>query len=431
MNFKNWKEAEKRASELREQIAELAKKITADDTEARKEDIDVEKREQIINGIKTDSEKRDSLQAELNDALEQKEKLLNAENRQFGLLDTVSTPNVSVRNNNQDTNIIETREYELAWAKYVRSGGTDTAEVRELLNTQNKESAGILVPHTLVNKIEDALKNAGKIIQLCSLDSIKGITTYPIVKSKTNPAVHKETPPAGETEINKKKRKAIKFTSVSIEPQFIAEIIETTRKFEADSIEAFWDWLRAELPDALKRVIEEKIFYGAADGSDGIRGILTNPNTDVVFVKTLANHVLNFNTQNQAVSELADGMENNVTIVMNKKTFLNNVMGLKGTDGHPIYKILSDQNGKPSYTMGGYPVEFTENLKAYDEAAPGDPYMVIGNFKGMKLNFPLGCSPNLIRDEITRKDENVIEYLSEIYVGGNIVRLGSFVEVTK
>ena len=319
-------------------------------------------------------------------------------------------------------NILETRSYELAWANYIRTG--NDAEVRALVSTQNPESAGVLVPTTLVNRIEDTLRTGGRILALCSITSVKGITEHPIAKSRTNPAWH------DETGTDKKVRKAITLTSVSMEPQFIAEILETTRKFENDSISAFWDWLISELPDALRRVVDREILTGAQSGKNGIRGILTN--TETMFVETLATHTLYFNSANEAVSLLDDGATSNVTAVMNKKTFLQNVMGLTGTDGHPIWQqVMTTNLNRPAFFFGGYPVVFTDDLPAYDAATAGQTYMLFGDFTAMKLNFPNGMAPSLIRDELTRKDENIIEYLSEIYVGGNVVRPGSFVKVTK
>jgi HK97 family phage major capsid protein len=118
--------------------------------------------------------------------------------------------------------------------------------------------------------------------------------------------------------------------------------------------------------------------------------------------------------------------------VVNRKTFFNNIMGLKGSDGHPIWKqVMSSNENKPVFVLNGYPVVFSNALPAFDDAAAGETYMVVGNFKAMKLNFPEGMNTRITRDEITEMHLNTVRYLSEIYVAGNIVKPGCFVKVTK
>lgn len=421
MKFLHWKEAEKRANEIKAEMDALNTEISVGETEARSEEITVEKREEVITGLRAKVEKRDGLQTEYNDAAQARDDLKAAEERQIGLLTNLTTSRVVERTKDMDENILESRSYELAWAKYVKTG--DGSEARALLNTQGQAEGGILVPKTLANKIEDTLMTGGRLINLCDTISIKGITEYPVVGKKSDPELHDET---GES----KKEKDIELLSVMMNPQFVSEILRTTRKFEEDSISAFWDWLMAELPDALRRVIDRKILIGGQAAKEGIHGILTNTNAQ--FVSTLAGHKLNFNTANQAVAKLDDGVEDNVTLVMHRETFYNDVMGLTGTDGHPIWKQVSDNiTGRPAFTVGGYPVVFSKELPAYSSADAGKAYMVAGNFKAMKLNFPKGMIVRLIRDDITEMQDNIVRYLSEIYVAGNITRLGSFVKVTK
>lgn len=425
MEFKHWKEAEIRVNDLKAQIDDLDSGICALETEAQDKEISVEKRDKLIEDVRQKVEERDSLQAEYDETVGVRDKLKATEEKQFGIIANVSTKRINERaklQKEEDMDIYETRAYELAWANYIKTG--NDAEVRGLVNTQTAGSAGLLVPRNLVNAIGDKVRTAGRILALCDIINFQGITEYPVAGTRSDPEIHDETGTAV------KKEKDISILSVSMEPQFIAEILRTTRKFEADSISAFWDWIMAELPDALRRVIDKKIFSGGQAGKDGIHGILTNTNSD--FVATLSTHILDFNTANQAVALLDDGVEDNVTMVMNRKTFFNDVMGLAGTDGHPIWKQVSDvSSGKPKFVMGGYPVEFTKELPEYAAATSGQPYIVAGDFKAMKLNFPEGFAPNIIRDEITEMDKNIIRYLSEIYVAGNITRLGHFVKVTK
>jgi HK97 family phage major capsid protein len=304
----------------------------------------------------------------------------------------------------------------------------DQSDARALVSTPDNQ---MLTPKTLADKIEDLMMTGGRIINLCSLINIKGLTEYPVVTSKSDPEQHKETG-ASNADPAAKKEKTIGVASVTLEPQFIAETLRTTRKFEADSLDAFWTWLMAELPDALRRVIDTKILSGAQAATDGLHGILTNTNTGgAPFVATLADHELNFNTANQALALLDDGIDDDITFVMNRRTFYNNVMGLKDLSDRPIYTISTDNETKGRAMIGGYPVVFSSALKDYDTAAAGDPYIVAGNFKAYTLNFPLGYNVNIVRDAVTNMEKNIVRYLSEIYVAGNVTKVGAFVKVTK
>ena len=425
MKFKHWKEAENRSSEFKLKIESINGEIETMESEARDENIDVEKRGVIIETLQAKVESRNELQRAYDDAITAYDELKAEEERQIGLLNNVCTNRIKERVEIRDerdkrADIVETRQYELAYAHYIRSG--DDLEVRNLINSQDRPNAGIFVPKTLVARIEDELMSGGMIMSLCDNVSVKGITEYPVVDSKTDPEQHNEL---GGLE---KTQKEIAFSSVDMEAQFIAETLTTTKKFETDSLEVFWEWLMRELPDAVKRVVDRHILFGGQGSNDGIHGILTNTNDR--FVATLAVHVLNFNTANVARAMLSD-TASNVTFLMHPSTFFNSYMGLTGADGHPIFQIMTQNIGQPVYSMGGYNVLTTDKLPAYEAAAPGQAYMVAGDFRAMLLNFPDGMSPKITRDPYTQMKKNLIDYLSEIYVGGNITRLGCFVKLTK
>lgn len=426
MGFNNWKEAEARATEIKTELEQFIADLAESETAALDELISVEERDKLITAIQAKVTKRDALQRQYDDVIKERDMLKASEERQFGLLSNLGKNRVEDRMKaSADHNVYETRSYELAWANYIKTG--NDAEARDLINTQDSGGGGLLVPKTLADKIEDTMRKGGRLINLCDTISVKGITEYPVALDRSDPELHKEVT-AGTAA--KKKGKSITLTSVKMDPQFIAEIMRTTRKFEADGVAAFWDWLMAELPDALRRVIDKMILSGGQGGTDGIHGILTNTKKD--FVEILKNHALNFNTANMAVALLDDGVEDNVTAVMNRQTFFNNVMGLKGLDDHPIWQqVMTSNMNKPAFMMGGYPVVFSSELPAYDEAQANEPYMVVGNFNAMKLNFPEGMNVQITRDAITEMEQNVVRYLSEIYVAGNITKVGSFVKVTK
>jgi len=419
LKFKHWKEADSKVVELRTSIEAIDAEVLTMETEARDTSTDTDKRDALLADLTSRSEVRTALQTELNDVTAARDELRAKEESQFSMLNNLRSDRIAGRAAAKSTdNVLETRQYELAWARAVKTG--DQTEVRQLISTPDNQ---MLIPSTLYNRIADLLFTGGRLISLCNRVEIKGITEYPLVNSKSDPALHDEVGGLA------KKEKEILLDSVLMNPQFIAETLQITKKFEADSIEAFWNWLWRELPDALMRVVDGLILNGSQAANAGIHGILTN--TDARFVASIS-QTPGFNTPNEAIAMLDEGTEESLALVMNRQTFYSNFMGLTGTDGHPIYSIVPGTQGRRStFILGGYPVVFSNSLPAYATAAAGDTYMVAGDFNAYTLNFPLGMQTTLTRDPYTDSKKNLINYVSEIYAAGNITRLQSFAKVTK
>jgi HK97 family phage major capsid protein len=407
-------EAVDRAHEIRASLDACEKRIDELDTEAQRDGTTVERRGEIIDILKREVKERNDLQVEYEKAYNVKREY---EDKPFGLAANLTSERAAERSARAFADGSETREYEQAWAAAILTG--HQGEARSLLSTS---SHNLLTPKTLADEIADVVKKGGNIVSLCSQTSIKGQTEYPIATSYTDPVLHNETGADSKVE------KEITLTSAKMEAQFIAEILRTTRKFEADSIDSFFTWLLAELPDAIRRAIDTKILIGGQGNNDGVHGILTN--VDSLFVETLANQNLVFSTPHHAISLLGEGVDT-VTFVMNRKTFYNRYLNLTDASGRPIYQVMTHNDGKVVELFGGHPVVFSSALPSYDDASPGQPYIVAGDFKAYMLNFPQGMEVKIIRDELTDMQKNIVRYLSEIYVAGNIVRPASFVKVTK
>jgi HK97 family phage major capsid protein len=418
--FKHWKEAEARAKEIKTEVDSLNIQIDETKTAIADRNIDTELRESHLASLSEHVERCNSLQSEYEKVIARREELRTIENEQVGLASAVNSLKIASRVSMTSDDVYSSRSYALAWTKYVRTG--DDAEVRQLISTVDSSAGEIVTPKILVNRIEEVMRTGGRILNLCRLEQFEGMTEHPVSVESSDPDWHKETGGAPKGD------KSLKMVSVKIDPEFIADVLPITKKFEALSLSAFWEWLKAELPDALKRRIDTAILLGVQDGTEGIRGIITN--VDPIFVKQVDGGIIDFNVVNEAVGELADGVVDNITVVMNRKTFFKNIRGLKGADGHPIWTSSADEE-KAKFFLSGFPVTFSSKLPAFDVATDNAPYMIVGDFKAMLLNFPKGMTPRVTRDELTRKKDNIVEYLPEILVGGNITRPGSFVVVRK
>jgi HK97 family phage major capsid protein len=415
--FKHSAEAQQHLNALHAERDYAATRMHELRRESDEKHTSIERRDDIISELREHDARLDELEREIAEAEEARQELHDKENSQQSLAANLTSERIAARNAYRDADPTGSHEYELAWCRAIVTG--DQSGARALVNTSG---LGVLTPKRIVDAIGDILKSGGKIASWCNRTNIKGQSIWPVADSYTDPALHNETGTDAKVE------KEITMSSVTMEPQFIAEILRTTRKFEADSIEAFWTWIRMELPDALYRVIDRNILLGGQGDKDGIHGILTN--TTPRFVATLSAPTMGFSTPHFAIAELGEGV-NEVVFVMNRKTFYNTYLNLVDASGRPIYQVLTQNDGKVLELFGGHRVVFTSALPSYDDAVAGQAYIVAGDFKGFVLNFPLGQNVRLLRDEFTEMSKNVIRYLSEIYVAGNIVRPECFVKVMK
>lgn len=394
-------------NEIQTRKAEI--KTLLDDEKSNIEELskEVDELETREKELKENQEKRDALI----------EKVVNLDDSHI-----IHSFNNEEKEERKEVNIYETKEYRDAWTNSVKAG--DSSIVRRFLTTENQESAGVLVPTELENKINDTFEKT-TLLQKFTITSIKGLTETPYVTSKTDPEWHQEVDASGNA--TSKKEKEVKFAVAGMSPEYIAEILETSKKFEALTIDAFFSWLMTELPNALTRKIIAGALSAPQTGVYGTRGILTN--TDTTLVKPVTS-ALDFNTVNIAVGGLGDDL-GELTVVMNKQTFYSDIMGLKDTTGRPIFNVGVDNTGKPQYFINGIAIEFNSNIPAYADAVAGDVYMVVGDLKAYQLNFPEGTAPNIIRDAITKMEHNIIRYRSEVLVAGNVVKRESLAVVKK
>ena len=418
--YKHWKDAEAAITSMRSKIGPLTEAITAGEAVCRNAETDIDTREAALKKLECDMQKRSKLEEKIQVAEAMRDRLKAAEERQAGLFANIQRGAATAEHEGEVT---RSRAYEQAWSRYILTG--DAYAVRGLLTSTGHD--GILVPDTLVQRIDDAAKQGGRLFALCHKISHKGILRYPIVTKKTDAEPHPESASIAGTP---KKEKEVDFGTVTLDPQYIAETFRVTDKFEADSIEAFWTWLNQELPDSLLRAVDRAILLGDSEQS-GVQGILT---AEAILGKPISKvqaGVMTFNTVNACLAKLEDGAEENVHVIMNRETFYNGVLNLQGKDAHPIFTIMQDNAGKPRNLYGGYPVVFSNLLPSYSSAKNGEVYMLVGNFSAMTMNLPNGFAPEFIRDPYTQAKLNITSYISKLYTAGAITKQDYFVAATK
>lgn len=119
----------------------------------------------------------------------------------------------------------------------------------------------------------------------------------------------------------------------------------------------------------------------------------------------------------QAIGALSDEARNPV-IIMNKATWAS-------------FKALQYAAQYPVDPFEGLPVLFSNAVASYTDAiADSDvPYVLVGDLSAVTLNFPNGDDIKLLFDELTRKDEDMIEVLGKVYVGFGVTQMYAFTKI--
>ena len=93
--------------------------------------------------------------------------------------------------------------------------------------------------------------------------------------------------------------------------------------------------------------------------------------------------------------------------------------------------MIDPTTGKAVYYYNGMLVKFANDLPEYSKATEDQTYMVVGDFKGYRANFPNGFAVSLLRDPYTLGVDGKIRYIADIMAGGNVTKLLHFCTVKK
>ena len=78
----------------------------------------------------------------------------------------------------------------------------------------------------------------------------------------------------------------------------------------------------------------------------------------------------------------------------------------------------------------GLPIVYSNHLPAFSAATTGVTYAIVGDLgEGALANFPNGEEIEFKYDDLTRKDEDVIEIMGRQFVGLGVVGPNSFVKI--
>ena len=291
------------------------------------------------------------------------------------------------------------KEYIDAFANYIKTGKDE--EVRSLLTDFG---GGTIPTPTFVQEYVETAWSRSNIASKVKKLGVKGILKVPYEISSSSAVVHTEGDDAPDEE-------ELVIGTTTIAPATIKKWIGVTDEVLGLHSEEFLRYIYDELTERIVKALDEAIIAMVAAASSP-------------FVAAVDVASIDATTILQGLAELADSA-NEPTIVMNKKVFFNDFMGLQDDVHRPIYEVLLDNERKPRYFLNGCEVVF-DNVNFGDTPAAGDPIALVGDFSGVTANYPDGEDVKIVVDPYTSAKADKVEFIAKLYVGLGVTKPASF-----
>lgn len=292
-----------------------------------------------------------------------------------------------------------TPEYINAFAEYVKTG--NDAECRALL-TENVGTTGkVAVPEFVETKVMTAW-NDDEIMNRVRKTFIKGNLKVNFEISGTDAVVHTEGSGAVAEE-------TLTLGIITLVPHNIKKWISISDEVYAMGGEAFLDYIYDELS---YRIVKK---LAALCLGEVVRNA-HNP-TALPAVATLK-QALGAGTI-VAAEALLSAEATDVVAVMNRATW-GALKAIQITSGQNVGDVFN-----------GLPVVFSDFLPAYESASEDDPYIIVGDLKGITVNFPEGDDVKFKFDELTDMTSDMIRVLGKVYAAHAVTVPNAFTLVTK
>lgn len=380
------------------------------------EESSVDEREEILKSVEELNKEAEEMEKEINELNEVKDTLNDQEER-MSLMNNVSTPKVETRKAEVRTE--DSPEFIHEYAEAIRTGKLAR---RDAFSTTD---GAPVIPTIMQREIETAWEEVNNIVDLCSISNVKAIFAVPLEVSATGAVWHSENGDPVSPE-------QIVLGQLLMQPQFVKKYLPITDELLLMADPEFIRYVAREMTYRCKKQLADSIISRSAD--IGVKGIVQRVGNNIapdlapaVYMGKTNTENLTFNTANNAVADLKTN--ENLTVVMNKATFFKDIMGMADLQGRPLWNVSMDNAGKPRYYFNGLPVEFTDALDQYDATGASKPYMIVGNFKGYKLNLPWGRTVDILRDPYTLATSDVERFVAKIPAAGDITKLGHFVVI--
>lgn len=362
------------------------KEMQVADIEARMSEIETE--------MNADGANLEELSAEVDALIERKNQIKTAAEEKRALLDKVANmktapvETIEEREVEQMMDVKEyrnTKEYIDAFAEYVKTG--NDAECRKLLTENVGANGKVAVPEFVETKVMTAWEN-DEIMNRVRKTFIKGNLKINFEILGTDAVVHTEGDLAVQEE-------TLTLGIVTIVPKNIKKWISISDEVYAMGGEAFLDYIYDELSYRIVKKLASEILEAIKNST--LENQTTAAPSEALVSDLAADTIVR-------AEALLSAEATDVVAIMNRATW-GQLKGLQVTSGQNVGDVFN-----------GLPVVFSDSLPAYSDAE-GVAYMIVGDLKGITVNFPEGDDVKFKFDELTEMTSDMIRVLGKVYAG--------------
>jgi HK97 family phage major capsid protein len=247
-------------------------------------------------------------------------------------------------------------EYRKSFMNYVMKG--EPIKMSNNDATSLTTDVGAAIPQTILNKIVEKVEKVGNILNLVTRTYYRGGVVVPTSAAKPTAAWVAEQ---GDVDSQKKQLGSVTFAYNKLKVK-----VAVSLEVSVITLDIFEKTLINQVSEAIARALDAAIINGRGTTTyHEPEGILKSSNlVDGQNVNVTEGNAVTYADVIGLEALLPEGYDDAI-YVMNKKTFVSQVLGMVDDNGQPIARIDSGIDGKPAYSLFGRHVEFTSQMPAY------------------------------------------------------------------
>jgi len=290
------------------------------------------------------------------------------------------------------------KEYVDAYARYLVT--EDATECRSLLS-ENVGGGSVPVP-TLVDEIVRTAWENNEILARVKKTEIRGNLKVAFERVASAAGVHTEGAAAPDEE-------TLKLGIVTMVPANIKKWIRVSDEAIAMGGEALVRYVYDEVTYQIIKKLADLVVNDIATAATTATSVAAcvSQITSAPTVTAIAT----------AFANLSDEATDPV-IIMNKLTYAN----FKQAQAAASYAIDPFE---------GLPVLFNNSLKAYSAASSGNVYAIVGDLKGVQVNYPEGEGVALKYDDLSEAEKDLVKIVGRQYAAHALTACGRFCNIKK
>lgn len=307
-----------------------------------------------------------------------------------------------------------TKEYIDAFAEYLKDGkaercreilsrAADPTKVTSELDTTPNGTASIAVPEFVYDIVKTAWEK-NDLLRYVKKVRVPGELKVNFEISGTDAAKHLE----GAAAVSKEQlvHGIVKLPMVSLKK--IVAISDEIRDLRG---QAFISYIYDEVATKIFKKLADEIVASVV-------ALSTSATSSAVAAPKLSASAITIGLVAEAIGQLSDEAQNPI-VVMNKGTWA-------------AFKAVQYANGYAVDPFENRTVVFNNSLPTFATASSGSTYAIVGDFmEGYLVNEINGDDIEFKFDDLTRKDEDMIEILGRKYVGYAPIAMNAFTRIVK